>query len=85
MHPLNLLTHKIAASFAAGNTTIVKSPPQAAGTSALLVRLLLEAGMPEEAVQLLHGGAELGSALIRIPEVGAVAFHRQRDRWSAGR
>jgi acyl-CoA reductase-like NAD-dependent aldehyde dehydrogenase len=72
--PINLLTHKIAASFAAGNTTIVKSPPQAAGTSALLVRLLLEAGMPEEAVQLLHGGAELGSALVRIPEVGAVAF-----------
>lgn len=72
--PLNLLTHKIAAAFAAGNTTIVKSPPQAPGTSAFLVRLLLEAGMPEAAIQLLHGGAEVGSALVRIPELGAVAF-----------
>lgn len=72
--PLNLLTHKIAASFAAGNTTIVKSPPQAPGTSTRLVELLLEAGMPETAIQLLHGGGELGDALVRIPELGAVAF-----------
>ena len=72
--PLNLLTHKIAASFAAGNTTIVKSPPQAPGTSTRLVQILLEAGMPESAIQLLHGGAELGDALVRIPELGAVAF-----------
>ena len=72
--PLNLLTHKIAASFAAGNTTIVKSPPQAPGTSTRLVQILLEAGMPESAIQLLHGGVELGDALVRIPELGAVAF-----------
>jgi acyl-CoA reductase-like NAD-dependent aldehyde dehydrogenase len=72
--PLNLLTHKIAASFAAGNTTIVKSPPQAPGTSTRLVQILLEAGMPETAIQLLHGGADLGDALVRIPELGAVAF-----------
>ncbi|MGH7762033.1 MAG: aldehyde dehydrogenase family protein [Candidatus Dormibacteraceae bacterium] len=72
--PLNLLIHKIAASFAAGNTTIVKSPPQAPGTSTRLVQILLEAGMPEDAIQLLHGGAELGDAMVRIPELGAVAF-----------
>ncbi|MEP7106238.1 MAG: aldehyde dehydrogenase family protein [Chloroflexota bacterium] len=72
--PLNLLTHKIAASFVAGNTTIVKSPPQAPGTSTRLVQILLEAGMPDGAIQLLHGGAELGTALVRIPELGAVAF-----------
>lgn len=72
--PLNLLTHKIAASFAAGCTTIVKSPPQAPGTSTRLVQILLEAGMPESAIQLLHGGADLGDALVRIPELGAVAF-----------
>src|SRR5437660_3919235 len=44
--PLNLLTHKIAAYFAAGNTTLGKSPPQAPGTSTALVELLLRAGMP---------------------------------------
>jgi acyl-CoA reductase-like NAD-dependent aldehyde dehydrogenase len=72
--PLNLLTHKIAASFAAGNTTIVKSPPQAPGTSAALVEVLLHAGMPPEAIQLLHGGADVGESLVRSPEVRAIAF-----------
>ena len=72
--PVNLLAHKVAASFAAGNTTIVKSPPQAPGATALFVRILLDAGMPEEAIQLLHGGAALGSSLVAAPEVGAVAF-----------
>ena len=72
--PVNLLAHKVAASFAAGNTTIVKSPPQAPGATALFIRILLDAGMPEEAVQLLHGGAALGASLVAAPEVGAVAF-----------
>lgn len=72
--PVNLLAHKIAASFAAGNTTIVKSPPQAPGATTLFIRILLDAGMPAEAVQLLHGGAALGASLVAAPEVGAVAF-----------
>ena len=44
--PANLLAHKLAASFAAGNTTIVKPPPQAPAISAAVVALLLDAGMP---------------------------------------
>ena len=72
--PVNLLAHKIAASFAAGNTTIVKSPPQAPGATTLFIRILMDAGMPAEAVQLLHGGAALGASLVAAPEVGAVAF-----------
>lgn len=72
--PVNLLAHKIAASFAAGNTTIVKSPPQAPGATTLFIRILLDAGLPPEAVQLLHGGAAVGASLVAAPEVGAVAF-----------
>jgi len=72
--PANLLAHKLAASFAAGNTTLVKPPPQAPATSAALVALLLEAGMPAEAVQVLHGGAGVGAALCAAPEVAVVSF-----------
>ncbi|TMC29086.1 MAG: aldehyde dehydrogenase family protein, partial [Chloroflexi bacterium] len=72
--PVNLLAHKVAASFAAGNTTIVKSPPQAPGATTLFVRILLDAGMPDAALQVLHGGAVLGTALVAAPEVSAVAF-----------
>lgn len=72
--PANLLAHKLAASFAAGNTTIVKPPPQAPAVSTELVRLLLEAGMPSEAVQVLHGGGEVGAALCAAPEITVVSF-----------
>lgn len=72
--PANLLAHKLGASFAAGNTTIVKPPPQAPATSNAVVELLLDAGMPVEAVQVLHGGGEIGAALVGSPVVGAVSF-----------
>ncbi|MGH3298805.1 MAG: aldehyde dehydrogenase family protein [Trebonia sp.] len=72
--PANLLAHKLGASFAAGNTTIVKAPPQAPASSEALVRLLLEAGMPVEAVQLLHGGGDVGARLCRADEVAVISF-----------
>jgi acyl-CoA reductase-like NAD-dependent aldehyde dehydrogenase len=72
--PANLLAHKVGASFAAGNTTIVKAPPQAPATSAAIVALLVEAGMPYEAVQLLHGGGDVGAALCAAEEVGVISF-----------
>ncbi len=72
--PANLLAHKLGASFAAGNTTIVKPPPQAPAVSTAVVELLLEAGMPVEAVQVLHGGAEIGAALCAAPEIAVISF-----------
>ncbi len=72
--PANLLAHKLGASYAAGNTTIVKSPPQAPATTACVVALLLEAGMPPEAVQLLHGDGMLGATLCAAPEVAVISF-----------
>ncbi|MFL6072405.1 MAG: aldehyde dehydrogenase family protein [Mycobacteriales bacterium] len=72
--PANLLAHKLGASFAAGNTTIVKAPPQAPASSAAVVALLLAAGAPAEAVQLLHGGGEVGAALCAAPEVDVISF-----------
>jgi acyl-CoA reductase-like NAD-dependent aldehyde dehydrogenase len=72
--PANLLAHKLAASFAAGNTTIVKPPPQAPAVSTRLVEVLLDAGMPPEAVQVVHGGAEVGSRLCESTVVSAISF-----------
>ncbi|HEY8705348.1 MAG TPA: aldehyde dehydrogenase family protein [Gaiellaceae bacterium] len=72
--PVNLLAHKTAASFAAGNATIVKPPPQAPAVSSRFVEILLEAGLPEEGIQLLHGDAGIGSALVASDAVHAVAF-----------
>jgi acyl-CoA reductase-like NAD-dependent aldehyde dehydrogenase len=72
--PANLLAHKLAASFAAGNTTIVKPPPQAPAASAAVVALLLDAGMPPEAVQVLHGDGRVGAALCGAEEVDVISF-----------
>ncbi|HEX6195170.1 MAG TPA: aldehyde dehydrogenase family protein [Jiangellaceae bacterium] len=72
--PANLLAHKLAPSFAAGNHTIVKPPPQAPAVSTELVRLLLEAGLPGDGVQVVHGGADVGAALCSSPHVAAVSF-----------
>jgi acyl-CoA reductase-like NAD-dependent aldehyde dehydrogenase len=72
--PANLLAHKLGASFAAGNTTIVKPPPQAPAASAALVALLLDAGLPAEAVQVLHGDARIGADLCAAPEVAVISF-----------
>jgi acyl-CoA reductase-like NAD-dependent aldehyde dehydrogenase len=72
--PANLLAHKLGASFAAGNTTIVKPPPQAPAVSTLLVEVLLAAGMPPEAVQVLHGGGEVGALLCDAADVAVVSF-----------
>jgi acyl-CoA reductase-like NAD-dependent aldehyde dehydrogenase len=72
--PANLLAHKLGASFAAGNTTLVKAPPQAPAVSAALVALLLEAGAPPQAVQLLHGDGAVGALLCESPDVGVISF-----------
>jgi acyl-CoA reductase-like NAD-dependent aldehyde dehydrogenase len=72
--PANLLAHKLGASFAAGNTTIVKAPPQAPAVSTAVVALLIEAGTPYEAVQLLHGDGAVGAALCAADEVGVISF-----------
>ncbi|MES5823153.1 aldehyde dehydrogenase family protein [Streptomyces sp. RG80] len=72
--PANLLAHKLGASFAAGNTTLVKAPPQAPAASAAVVALLLDSGLPHQAVQLLHGGGEIGAALCGSDEVDVISF-----------
>ena len=81
--PANLLAHKLGASFAAGNTTIVKTPPQAPASSAALVSLLLDAGMPIQAVQVLHGGGDIGAQLCAADEVAVISFTGSADTGAA--
>ena len=85
--PANLLAHKLGASFAAGNTTIVKAPPQAPASSAGVVELLLDAGMPAEAAHCCTGTAPSAPGCARRRGRGD-QLHRQRGhgrRGGAGR
>jgi acyl-CoA reductase-like NAD-dependent aldehyde dehydrogenase len=73
--PLNLMVHKVAPAIAAGNAVIMK-PPSSTPLSALkLTEVLLECGMPPEAISCLTGpGGELGDALCRDKRVRKISF-----------
>jgi acyl-CoA reductase-like NAD-dependent aldehyde dehydrogenase len=68
--PLNTVAHKVAPALAAGNSVVLKPAAYTPLSSCLLVEVLLEAGLPEELVALVHGpGSTVGQWLLesRIP------------------
>ncbi|KUO07729.1 aldehyde dehydrogenase [Streptomyces sp. DSM 15324] len=72
--PLNLVAHKLGPAIAGGNAVVLK-PSLLTPLSALrLVDTLVEAGLPEEVVTVVNGGAELGAALVAAPDVRMVSF-----------
>jgi acyl-CoA reductase-like NAD-dependent aldehyde dehydrogenase len=73
--PLVIATWKIAPALACGNTIIVK-PASYTPLSVLRVAdILLEAGLPPEAVSVLPGpGSSVGNALVGDPRVAKVGF-----------
>ena len=72
--PLAIFTGMASAALAAGNTVIAKPAPQTPLIAALAVRLCHEAGIPQEALQLLPGGGEVGQMITRDPRLAGVAF-----------
>ena len=73
--PASIFTGQIAAALAAGNTVIAKPAEQASLTGARVVALLLQAGVPPQALQFLPGdGATLGAVLLGDTRVAGVAF-----------
>ena len=73
--PLAIYTGQIAAALAAGNCVIAKPAEQTPLVAAAATRLLLEAGIPAAALQLLPGeGARIGARVCADPRVAGVAF-----------
>ena len=73
--PLNMAARSLAAALAAGNTAVLKTPELAPLTSALLGRIITEAGLPAGVVNVVHGfGDEAGAALVGHPDVDFVTF-----------
>ncbi len=72
--PFNLAAHKIAPSIAAGNTLVLKPPPQAPLIVHKLVELVAEAGTPAGMVNTVHGNAVVGAALVGDPRVEFITF-----------
>lgn len=58
----------------AGNTFILKPSERTPHTAMLLAQLLHEAGLPDGALNVVHGGRAMVDGLIRHPVVRAVSF-----------
>ena len=78
--PLHLVCHKVGPALAAGNAVVVKPATDTPLSALRLIELLLEAGVPAEAVHCVTGsGSEIGDALVSDPRVRKVTFTGSRD------
>ena len=73
--PLNLVAHKLGPALAAGNAVVLK-PATVTPLSALkLAEVLLEAGLPPLALQVITGyGSDIGEALVSDDRVRMISF-----------
>jgi RHH-type proline utilization regulon transcriptional repressor/proline dehydrogenase/delta 1-pyrroline-5-carboxylate dehydrogenase len=72
--PLAIFTGPVAAALAAGNAVVAKPAEQTPLIGALAVRLMHEAGIPADVVQLAVGDGKVGAALVAHRLTAGVAF-----------
>jgi RHH-type transcriptional regulator, proline utilization regulon repressor / proline dehydrogenase / delta 1-pyrroline-5-carboxylate dehydrogenase len=72
--PLAIFTGQIAAALAAGNVVLAKPAEETPLVAARMTALLHEAGVPQDALQLLPGEGDVGAALIGDARVDGVMF-----------
>lgn len=78
--PLNLVCHKVGPAVAAGNSVVIKPATDTPLSALKLTEILLEAGLPPEAVQCLTGhGGEIGDLLCADRRVRKITFTGSRD------
>jgi RHH-type proline utilization regulon transcriptional repressor/proline dehydrogenase/delta 1-pyrroline-5-carboxylate dehydrogenase len=73
--PLAIFAGQVVAALVAGNAVAAKPAEQTPGVAAAFVALLLEAGVPADAIALLHGpGETVGAQLVAHPATAGVCF-----------
>ena len=73
--PLAIFAGQVGAALATGNTAMAKPAEQTPRIALYAVQLLHEAGVPKDALQLLHGpGETVGAALVTHPDIAGVVF-----------
>ena len=78
--PLNLVCHKVGPALAAGNSVVIKPASDTPLSALKLTEILLEAGLPPEAIQCVTGpGGEIGDALCSDKRVRKITFTGSRD------
>ncbi len=73
--PMAIPTWKIFPALLCGNTIVFKPASDTPATAHSLVEILMEAGVPEGVVNLVHGGGgEVGMAIVGHPDVDLISF-----------
>ncbi|MFQ3168724.1 MAG: glyceraldehyde-3-phosphate dehydrogenase (NADP+) [Limisphaerales bacterium] len=73
--PLNLVAHKVGPAIAAGNAVLLKPASDTPLSALKLVEILLEAGLPPEAIACVTGpGAALGQAICTDQRIRKISF-----------
>ncbi|MEZ5844704.1 MAG: aldehyde dehydrogenase family protein [Hyphomicrobiaceae bacterium] len=71
--PFNLACHKVAPALAAGNSIVLKASPQAPGVVHALAQMVVDAGAPAGALNVLYGD-RVGPMLVRHQDVDFISF-----------
>lgn len=78
--PLAILTGMSVAALVTGNTVIMKPAEQSSGIAYELMKLILKAGFPKEAIHFLPGaGEDIGEYLVKHKDVRQIAFTGSKE------
>ncbi len=73
--PMAIPTWKIFPALLCGNTVVFKPASDTPATATSLVEILMDAGVPEGVVNIVHGGGgEVGMGIVGHPDVDLVSF-----------
>ncbi|NUN70218.1 MAG: aldehyde dehydrogenase family protein [Bacteroidetes bacterium] len=73
--PMAIPTWKMFPAILSGNTCVFKPATDTPKTAAMLVEIMMEAGLPEGVVNIVHGGgSEVGNAITAHPDVDLISF-----------
>ncbi len=73
--PLNLIAHKLAPALGAGNCVVLKPTPEAPACASMLAELFINSKYAvKDALSVVYGDAEVGSALVKSPIPRVVSF-----------
>src|SRR5690349_6578625 len=73
--PLAIPTWKMFPALVCGNACVFKPAEDVPHTGHTLVEIMLEAGLPAEVIQLVHGiGPDVGAPIVEHPDISVVSF-----------
>lgn len=73
--PMAIPTWKIFPALLCGNTVVFKPASDTPATATSLVEILMDAGVPEGVVNIVHGGgSDVGMSIVSHPDVDLISF-----------